>query len=305
MDGSFAFFNPAIIHHSSFIIQVLAHSILKMSNFNLRNIHPEAQIGKNVTIEPFATIERDVIIGDNCRIGANAVIAEGTRMGEYCQIFPGAAVGTIPQDLKFKGETSWLTLGNGVKIREYCTLNRGTTDGGLHTKIGDNCLLMAYTHIAHDCIIGKNCVFANNSTLAGHIEVGDFVVMGGMTAVQQFVVIGDYVFIGGTSKVRKHIPPFIKADRDPLAYAGVNVVGLTRQGFTRQQITLIQDCYRLLFIRGLNTAPAIEEIRASIPDTPERAAILHFLGKTNLGIIRGPRLNGSKFRPIEEEVLEV
>lgn len=273
-----------------------------MSNFNLRNIHPEAQIGKNVLIEPFATIERDVIIGDNCRIGANAVIAEGARLGEACQIFPGAAVGTIPQDLKFRGERSFLELGNGVKVREFCTLNRGTGEGG-RTIIGDNCLLMAYVHVAHDCIIGSNCILANNVTLAGHIEVGDFAVLGGLTAVHQFVKIGDHVMVGGTSKVRKDIPPFIKADRDPLAYAGVNTIGLQRRGFTREQINLIQESYRLLFIRGFNTKQAIEQISMLIEPTPERSLILDFLKKADRGIIRGPRLNGSKFRPVEDEAM--
>ncbi len=260
----------------------------------LRHIHPEAQIGENVTIEPFTTIGRDVVIGDNTWIGANVSIMDGSRIGEGCKIFPGAVVGAIPQDLKFHGEYSTVELGNNVVIREYCTLNRGTKASDT-TTIGDESLLMAYVHVAHDCSIGKRCVLANGVTLAGHIEVEDYAIIGGLVAVHQFVKIGSHTFIGGGSLVRKDVPPFVKAAREPLSYAGVNSVGLKRRGFSKDQIHHIQDIYRILFVRGYNTRKAIELIETTIVDSPEKEYILKFVKNADRGIMRGFRhLNGKK-----------
>ncbi|NJL74944.1 MAG: acyl-ACP--UDP-N-acetylglucosamine O-acyltransferase [Saprospiraceae bacterium] len=261
---------------------------------NLVSIHPKAKIGNNVRIEPFVTIEEDVVIGDNTWIGSHAVIMNGTRMGENCKIFPGAVVGAAPQDLKFKNENTTLEIGNNVTIREYCTINKGTT-ANYSTIIGDNCLLMAYVHVAHDCVIEQNCILANNVTLAGHIHIGKYATLGGLVAVHQFVRIGDYVYIGGSSLVRKDIPPFIKAAREPLSYVGINSVGLKRRGFTIEQVHSIQDIYRILFIKkGFNTRTALEHIAIEIEPSPERDYILDFVKHADRGIIRGLRqLNGS------------
>ncbi len=260
----------------------------------IRNIHPEAKIGKNVKIGAFVTIEKDVVIGDNTEIFPNAVIMNGTRMGENCKVFPGAIVGSIPQDLKYKGERTFLEIGNNVTIREYCTINIGTT-ANWKTVIKDNCLIMAYCHIAHDCIINERCVLANNVTLAGHIEIGPRTTLGGLTAVHQFVRIGDNVMVGGGSLVRKDIPPYIKAAREPLSYAGVNSIGLRRKGFSDDQINNIQDIYRLLFQKGHNTSQALEVIQSTLSETPERENILGFIKDASRGIIRGYRhINGGK-----------
>lgn len=254
----------------------------------MNNIHRNAKIGRNVQVGPFTTIEEDVVIGDGCRIGANAVILNGTRMGNHCSVYPGAVVGATPQDLKFEGESSTLEIGNHVTIREYCTINRGTK-ANYKTAIGDNCLLMAYVHVAHDCVIGHNSILANNVNLAGHIEVGHHVVVGGLVAVHQFVKIGDHVMVGGGSLVRKDIPPFVKAAREPLSFVGVNVTGLKRRGFTQEQIHSIQDIYRLLFVRGYNISQAVAVIRDTLPETTEKKLVLEFVDQSERGIMRGFR----------------
>jgi UDP-N-acetylglucosamine acyltransferase len=263
-----------------------------MSIHPMAVVHPEAKIGKNVVIEPFAVVAADVIVGEGSRIGAHAVIGDGVRMGKNCQIFNGASVGSIPQDLKFAGEYSTLELGDEVVVREFCTLNRGTAAAG-STKIGKKTLLMAYVHVAHDCFIGENCVLANNVTLGGHVEIGDFVVLGGLVAVHQFAKIGSHVMVGGTGKVRKDIPPFILADREPLCYMGVNARGLARRGFSQDQIHRIEEAYRLLFLNNLNVSQAVFEIEKMLFSN-ERDQILGFLKGKNRGILTGPRLNNSK-----------
>jgi len=263
-------------------------------NTGFRDIHPNAQIGEGAQIGSFVTIEEDVVIGKNAQIYPNAVIMNGTRIGDNCKIFPGAIIGAVPQDLKFQGEDSILKIGNNVTIREYCTINRGTK-ANYSTVIEDNCLIMAYVHVAHDCVIQENCVLANNVTLAGHIHVGARSVLGGLTAVHQFVRIGSYVMVGGGSLVRKDIPPFVKAAREPLAYSGVNAIGLKRRGFSPDQINQIQDIYRLLYVKGLNTSQAIEQIKEDIPSSPEKDRVLHFITNANRGIIKGYRhLNGNR-----------
>ena len=257
-------------------------------------VHPDAQIGTNVRIEPFATIQGDVVIGDNCRIGSNAVIMDGTRMGNNCQVYPGAVVGAAPQDLKYQGEPTTLEIGHNVVIREFCTLNKGTA-ANQRTVIGDNCLLMAYVHVAHDCVVGKNVVLANNTTLAGHIEVEDYARLGGLVAVQQFVRIGTHSFIGGGSMVRKDIPPFIKAARNPVSYVGVNSIGLQRVGYSAEQIHTIQDTYRILYISKYNTTQALKAIRDQVQPAAERDQILTFVESSQHGVIRGFRhLNGQR-----------
>ncbi|MEY3051577.1 MAG: acyl-ACP--UDP-N-acetylglucosamine O-acyltransferase [Bacteroidota bacterium] len=252
----------------------------------MRYIHPDASIGENVTIEPFVTIGADVVIGDDTWIGPHVSIMDGVRIGKGCRIFPGAVVGAIPQDLKFKGEYSLVELGDRVTVREYVTLNRGT-QASHRTTIGNDSLLMAYVHVAHDCHIGKHCVLANGVTLAGHIEVEEYAILGGLTAVHQFVKIGAHAFIGGGSLVRKDVPPYVKAAREPLSYAGINSVGLRRRGFRPEDIHVIQDVYRILFVKGYNTSQAMEIIETDIDATPERDYILEFLRKADRGIMRG------------------
>ncbi len=249
-------------------------------------VHESAKLGENVTIEPFAYIGENVAIGDGSWIGPHAVVLSESYIGKNCKIFPGAVVGAIPQDLKYKGEKSTVIIGDNVTIRECCTLNRGT-EASMTTKVGSNTLLMAYVHIAHDSFVGENCILANNVNLAGHIEIGNHVILGGLTAVHQFVKIGDHAMVGGGSLVRKDVPPFVKAAREPLSYVGVNSVGLKRRGFTTEQINHIQDIYRILFVKGNNVKKSIETIEATIQESAEKAQILGFLDQADRGLMKG------------------
>jgi UDP-N-acetylglucosamine acyltransferase len=258
-----------------------------MEQYPQTNIHPNAQIGKNVVIEPFTSIADDVIIGDNTWIGSNVVIKEGARIGNNCKIFPGAVISCISQDLKYKGEYTTTEIGDNTIIREFVTIHRGTADK-LKTTIGNNTLLMAYVHIAHDCEIGNHVIIANCSQIAGHVIVEDHVVIEGMCGVQQFVRIGQHAFITGTSSVRKNVPPYVKAAREPLAYAGINSVGLRRRGFTNDQILEIEDIYRMLYVKGFNVTNAIRAIEQEAPQSKEKEIILKFIEESKKGIIRGP-----------------
>lgn len=255
---------------------------------HLAYVHPDAQIGQGVEISPFAYIEGDVVVGDGSWIGPQAVLMNGTRLGKGCKVFPGAVVGAIPQDLKYNGEYTLLEVGDYTTIRECCTLNRGTTAAG-RTVIGSHCLLMAYVHVAHDCFIGDHCILANSVTLAGHIEVGDWAVLGGLVAVHQFVRIGDHVMIGGGSLVRKDVPPYVKAAREPLCYAGVNTIGLQRRGFDEGQINTIQDVYRHIYVRNTNLSKGIEAVENQVTPSPERDLVLDFVRKSDRGLMRGYR----------------
>jgi len=252
----------------------------------LSYVHPESQVAENVVIEPFATIDKDVIIGDGTKIGSNVTILPGTRIGKNCNIFPGAVIGGIPQDLKFRGEYSTVEIGNNTTIREFVTINRGTAAKG-KTVVGNNSLLMAYVHIAHDCVVGNNVIMVNSSQLAGEVNIDDWAILGGMTAVHQFVHIGSHVMVAGGSLVRKDIPPFIKAGREPLAYEGINSIGLRRRNFTNEKIREIQDIYRYIYLKGFNTSQAIEVIEAEMPASPERDEIILFIKDSKRGIIRG------------------
>lgn len=255
---------------------------------SLNIIHPNAKIGKNVTISPFTTIEEDVVIGDDSWIGPNVSIMNGVRIGKNCKIFPGAILGAVPQDLKFAGEESILEIADNVIIREYCTINRGTK-ANFKTYIGKNSLLMAYVHVAHDCVISENCILSNNVNLAGHIELSPNVIIGGMSAVHQFVRVGAHSFVGGGSLVRKDVPPFVKAAREPLSYVGINGVGLRRRGFDADQIKTIQDIYRILFVKGNNTNQALKKIQEEIKDCTEKSTILEFIQQSNRGLMKGFR----------------
>ncbi len=249
-------------------------------------IHPQAKIAKNVVIEPFVTIAANVEIGEGTIIESNVTIMEGARIGKNCRIFPGAVISAIPQDLKYEGEETLTIIGDNTTIRECVTINRGTNALG-KTVVGSNCLLMAYVHVAHDCIVGDNVILANNVNLAGHIEIEDWVVVGGMTAVHQFVKLGKHAFISGGSLIRKDVPPFVKAAREPLSYVGINSVGLRRRGFTTEQINNIQDVYRYLFVRSTNTSKALAAIERDLVATPERDEIVDFCRNSVRGIIKG------------------
>lgn len=279
------------------------HSVEMTYSNGLRAIDPKAIIGKNVSIGAFTVIEEDVVIGDNCWIGNNVTILNGARIGEGCRIFPGAVISAVPQDLKFEGEKTTLQIGNEVIVRECCTLNRGTSAANT-TVIGDNCLLMAYVHVAHDCLIADNCILANNVTLAGHIEVESYARLGGMVAVHQFVRIGEHTMVGGGSLVRKDVPPYVMAAREPLSYAGINSVGLRRAKFSTEEMHHIEDIYRVLFVRGLATRKALSIIEEEIMPSAHRTRIVEFVRGAKRGLMKGFRaMNGSNSR-VAEVVLD-
>ncbi|MBT3919052.1 MAG: acyl-ACP--UDP-N-acetylglucosamine O-acyltransferase [Flavobacteriaceae bacterium] len=255
-------------------------------NQPLAYVHPGAKIAKNVVIEPFTTIHNNVIIGEGTWIGSNVTIMEGARIGKNCNIFPGCVISAIPQDLKFKDEETTVIIGDNTTLREYVTINRGTVDRG-KTVVGKNCLIMAYCHIAHDCIVGDNCIFSNNSTLAGHVTIGNYVILAGMTAVHQFCTIGQHAFITGGSLVRKDVPPFVKGAREPMSYVGINSIGLRRRGFNSEKIREIQNIYRTLFQKGFNNTQAVQLIEADMEATTERDEILQFIKNSKRGIMKG------------------
>lgn len=256
-------------------------------NQTLAYIHPGAKIGSNVKIEPFAYIAEDVEIGDNCWIGPNATILDGARIGKNCKIFPGAVVSAIPQDLKFKGEHSLAIVGDGTVLRECVTVNRGTVAKG-YTKVGSNCLIMAYAHVAHDCIIGDYVILGNATQLAGEVEIDDFAILSGGCLVHQFERIGAHVIIQGGSKVNKDVPPYSRIGRDPIAFVGLNSIGLKRRQFGSEKIAEIQEIYRIIYSKGLNVSQALEEIEQSMPQTDERDEIVNFIKNSKRGIVRGP-----------------
>lgn len=233
----------------------------------LAYVSPKAQIGKNVTIEAFAYIDDNVIIGDNCHI------------------FPHAVIGCVPQDLKYKGEETWTIIGENNVLREFVTIHRGTASKG-KTVIGNNNLIMAYCHVAHDCVLGSNIIMSNATQLAGEVIVDDFAIIGGGTLVHQFSHIGSYCMIQGGSKINKDIPPYIIAARDPIAYCGINSIGLNRRGFTAEQIHTIQDAYRIIYQDALMIAKALENIETSLPQSPERDRIVDFVRASARGIVR-------------------
>ncbi len=249
-------------------------------------IHPEAKIGKDVQIAPFVYIDKDVEIGDGCQIMSHATILSGARIGKNVRIFPGAVISAIPQDLKFKGEVTTAVIGDNTTIRECATVNRGTASKGT-TIVGSNCLIMAYSHIAHDCKLGNNIIIGNASQIAGEVVIDDWAILSGSVLVHQFSHIGSHVIIQGGSRVGKDVPPYITAGRDPLSYAGLNLVGLRRRGFSNDQIRDIQEIYRVLYQSGLNTTQATEKIISEISDSAEKDVVVTFLKSAERGIIRG------------------
>lgn len=249
-------------------------------------IDPQAKLGIGVVIEPLACIHGDVVIGDGTWIGSGAVIYDGARIGRNCRIFNGASVSAIPQDLKFMGEETTLEIGDHTTVREFATLNRGTSAKG-KTVIGSHCLLMAYTHVAHDSVIGDHVIMVSYSGVAGEVEVGDWAILGGGVMAHQFARVGAHAMVGGGSKVRLDVPPFIKADREPMSYMGINSVGLERRGFSKEKIHELHEIYRAYYNMGKNGSQAIEYIEASFAPTAERDYILKFIKESPRGVIRG------------------
>lgn len=265
-------------------------------NQPLSYVHPQANIAENVVIEPFTVIHKNVEIGEGSWIGSNVTIMSGARIGKNCKVFPGSVISAIPQDLKFAGEETIVRIGDNNTIRECVTINRGTK-ANMETVLGNNNLIMAYVHVAHDCIIGNHCILANAVTLAGHIVINDYAIVGGMTAVHQFVRIGQHSMISGGALVGKDVPPYVKAAREPLSYVGINSIGLRRRGFATEKINQIQDIYRLLYLRKMNVSQALDIIETEIPVSDERDEIISFINRSQRGIMkrygRSVRGNGS------------
>ena len=248
-------------------------------------VHPNAEIGKNVTIDAFAYIDENVVIGDGTHIYPHATVLSGARIGNNCNIFPGAVISAIPQDLKFIGEETTAVIGNNTTIRECVTINRGTASKGT-TIVGNYCLIMAYAHVAHDCKLGDRIILGNTTQLAGEVVVDDWAIVSGGTLVHQFCHLGAHIMVQGGSKITKDIPPYMMVGREPLGYMGLNIVGLRRRGFIAEQMNAIQESYRYVYLSGLNTTQALEAIEKNIPESKEREDIVSFIRSSERGIIK-------------------
>ncbi len=259
------------------------------------SVHPNAKIAANVKIGPFCYIAENVEIGEGCEIGPNAIIYDYVKLGKNCKVFPGAVVGAIPQDLKYDGEESWVEIGDNVTIRECATINRGTAASGKRlTKIGNNCLIMSYVHIAHDCHIGNNVILTSYVALAGETEVDDHAIVGGGTLCHQFTKIGCHAMVGGGSLVNKDIPPYALAAREPISFCGINIVGLRRRGFSVEKIEMIRDIYKVIYQSGLNRSDACNKVEETYPACEERDTILNFIRGSKRGIIRFTATSGDE-----------
>ncbi|MBS0000951.1 MAG: acyl-ACP--UDP-N-acetylglucosamine O-acyltransferase [Cyclobacteriaceae bacterium] len=255
-------------------------------NQPLSYIHPEAKIADNVVIEPFACIHKNVMIDEGTWIGSHVTIMEGARIGKNCKVFPGSVISGIPQDLKFAGENTTVEIGDNTIIREFVTISRGTINRS-KTVIGKNCLLMAYVHVAHDCVLGDNCILVNAVQVAGHVRIDDWAIIGGSTSIHQFVKIGSHVMVAGGSLVRKDVPPFTKAAREPLSYSGINSIGLRRRGYSNEKINEIQEIYRHVYLKGLNNSKALDVLELEMPASRERDEIINFIRTSDRGIMKG------------------
>ena len=252
----------------------------------MNSIHPDARLGANVSIDSFTTIHADVEIGEGTWIGSNVTIFDGARIGKNCKIFPGAVISAVPQDLKYDGEKTFTIIGDNTTIREFVTINKGTNALG-KTEVGANCLLMAYVHVAHDCIIGNHVILANSVNLAGHVTIEEWAILEGYVGVSQFVRIGTHSFIGGQTGVRKDVPPFVKAAREPLSYAGINSVGLRRRGYTQESVNEIQEIYRIIYQQGYTVNKALGIVEQETAASQHRDKILSFIRSADRGIMRG------------------
>ena len=249
-------------------------------------VDPAAVIDPTAEIGPFAYIEANVEIGARTKIMANASVLSGTRLGADCTVFPSAVVGAIPQDLKFKGEDTLAIIGDHTVIRECATVHRGTASKG-KTIVGNYCLIMAYSHVAHDCLLHDHIIMSNATQLAGEVVVDEYAILGGGSLVHQFTHVGAHSMTQGGTKVNKDIPPFVIAAREPVSFCGINAVGLSRRGFTKEQVTAIQDTYRLIYMSGLNVSQALQQINETLPQSTERDAIINFITTSPRGVIRG------------------
>jgi UDP-N-acetylglucosamine acyltransferase len=252
----------------------------------LAQISEHATLGINVEVGPFTVIYEDVIIGDNAKVHSNVVLYPGTRIGSNCEVFPGAVIGAVPQDLKFDGESTTVEIGNNTIIRECVTIHRATKDKWV-TRIGSNCLIMAYVHVAHDCQIGNNVILASYAGLSGHCIVEDFAILEGAVSTQQFMRIGKHAFVAGATLIRKDVPPYVKAAREPITFAGVNSIGLRRRGFTDEQVREIEDVYRTIFVLNSNVSKGVESVKELMPNSAYAAEIIEFIESSDKGIIRG------------------
>jgi len=253
---------------------------------NLANVHPNAKIGENVTIEPFATVQEDVEIGDGSWIGPNAVVMNGARLGKNVKIHSGAVISGNPQDLKYKGEETFTYIGDNSEIRECATVNKGTTDRN-ETRIGKNCLIMAYVHIAHDILIGDNVIVAVGTALAGHMTIEDYAIIEGISGAQQFLRIGAHCFIAAGSLIRKNVPPYTKCAREPLTYTGINAIGLRRRGWDEEVIKEIESIYKTIFIHNQNVAKGLAQVKEKFPSSQHRNQIIEFIESSKNGVIKG------------------
>ncbi len=254
----------------------------------LATVHPNAKLGADVEVGPYAYIAEHVEIGDGSKILPHATIFDYVKMGKNCSVYPGAVIGAIPQDLKFDGEVTYVEMGDHVTVRECVTINRGTKASGRGvTKIGDNTLLMSYTHVAHDCRVGNNCILVSYVGIAGETDVDDWAILGGSTVAHQFSKIGAHAMVGGGSKINKDVPPYILCGREPLTYAGVNIVGLRRRGYTSDQIRNIKDMYDIVYFGGMNVSDACSKIESGFLQSEERDTILNFIRSSKRGIVRG------------------
>ncbi len=252
-------------------------------------VSSKAQLADGVIVEPYAIIEDDVTIGEGTFIGPHTLIANGARIGKNCKIHNGAVVSTAPQDLSYNNEPTTFELGDNSTIREFCTLNRGTVKQHKKSVVGSNCLLMAYTHVAHDCVIGNNVIIANSVQMAGHVTIHDFAIIGGLTAIHQFVNIGAYTMVGGHFRIPKDIPPYIMAGGWPVSFERLNIIGLKRRGFTQEAIDSLNDAYRILYLSKLNVSQGVEKIKSTMNITPEVQHVIDFISNTKRGIITARR----------------
>ena len=264
-----------------------------MNNISpLASVSPKAILGDNIEIGPFAFIDDDVEIGDGCKIFPHATVFQYVKMGKNCQIYPGAVVGAVPQDLKFDGEVTSVELGDNVTVRECATINRGTKASGKYvTKIGDDTLIMSYSHVAHDCVIGKHCILVSYVGLAGETQIDDWAIVGGGAKAHQFTKVGCHAMVGGMSKINKDVPPYVLCGREPISYAGVNIVGLRRRGFSPDVIRNIKDIYETIYYAGYNISDGCAKVEAGFPQSEERDTILEFIKSSKRGIIRASDLH--------------
>ncbi len=255
-------------------------------NQSLAFIHPDAKVSPDAQVEPFAFIDKNVEVGEGSWIGPHAVLMEGTRVGRNCKIFSGAVIASIPQDLKYEGEETTVEIGDNTVVRECVTISRGTK-AKYKTVVGKNCLIMAYVHLAHDCHVGDHCILVNAVQIAGHVTIDDWAIVGGSSSIHQFVRIGSHVMIAGGSLVRKDVPPFTKAAREPLSFSGINSIGLRRRGYSNDKINEIQEIYRIVYLKGLNNTKALEAVEIEISPSQERNDIVKFIKDSERGIMKG------------------